>query len=124
MANAEQFEPLLSSEEAADQTKEHHHLQEEVVSVNRVDKYHALKQASTGILGEELQSTEIERPLSAVELAPIIGLHSVTILRWAREKRIPHHRLSARKIVFLPSEINHWLAGGSGLYAVRVGHAA
>jgi len=48
----------------------------------------------------------------------------VTILRWARERRIPHHRLSARKIVFLPSEISHWLASGSGLYAVPVGHAA
>jgi excisionase family DNA binding protein len=73
---------------------------------------------------EELLAQDIERPLSATELAPVIGLHSVTILRWAREGKIPHHRLSARKIVFLPSEINRWIAGGSGLYAIRVGHAA
>lgn len=71
-----------------------------------------------------LAAQEIEQPLSATKLAPIIGLHSETILRWAREGRIPHHRLSARKIVFLPSEIKSWLAGGSGLYPVRVGHAA
>jgi excisionase family DNA binding protein len=73
---------------------------------------------------EDFTTPEIEQPLSATELAPIIGLHSVTILRWAREGRIPHHRLSARKIVFLPSEINRWLSGDSGLYPVRVGHAA
>jgi predicted DNA-binding transcriptional regulator AlpA len=95
MTNRKRFESLLTSEEAA------HHLSMHVKT-----------------------PPEIERPLSAAELAPIIGLHSVTILRWARERRIPHHRLSARKIVFLPSEISHWLTSGSGLYAVPVGHAA
>ena len=66
----------------------------------------------------------IEAPLTAQELAPILGLHSVTLLRWAREGRIPHRRLSARKVLFLPSAINRWLASGSGLYTVPVGHAA
>jgi predicted DNA-binding transcriptional regulator AlpA len=89
-----------------------------------VDKSRAHNPGNAGVGMEELAAREIERPLSATELAPIIGLHSVTILRWAREGRIPHHRLSARKIVFLPSEINHWIAGGSGLYPVHVGHAA
>jgi hypothetical protein len=90
-----------------------------------VDQYCVQKQISTSVLREELQATEIERPLSATKLAPIIGLHSVTIKRWAREGRIPHHHLSVRKIVFLPGEIKHWLAGGSALDAVRrVGHAA
>src|SRR5450631_4210481 len=89
-----------------------------------VDKYRAHHQVTAGVPREELPAPEIERPLSATELAPIIGLHSVTILRWAREGRIPNHRLSARKIIFLPSEISHWLAGGSGLYSVPVGHAA
>lgn len=66
----------------------------------------------------------IEKPLSAQELAPILGLHPVTLLRWAREDRIPHRKLSVRKIVFLPSDIQRWLATDSNLYAGRVGHAA
>jgi predicted DNA-binding transcriptional regulator AlpA len=97
---------------------------ESLLVLDGVDKYRAHNRVTAGVLREELPAPEIERPISATELAPIIGLHSVTILRWAREGRIPHHRLSARKIVFLPGEINHWLAGRSGLYAVPVGHAA
>ena len=72
-----------------------------------------------------VQPFGIEVPLTAQQLATIVRLHPVTLLRWAREGKIPHRRLSARKIVFLPSEINRWLAGGgSGLYALPVGHAA
>jgi len=63
----------------------------------------------------------VERPLTAQELAPELGLHPVTLLRWAREGRVPCRRLSARKIVFLPSDINHWLttdySGGAGRVA-------
>jgi predicted DNA-binding transcriptional regulator AlpA len=66
----------------------------------------------------------IERPLTAQQLAEIVPLHHVTILRWAREGRIPHRRLSARKIVFLPSEINTWLSSGAQFYTEGVGHAA
>ena len=124
MAKTEHVEPLLSSEKTAHQTQESHPRQEEAFRADGVDKYGAQKRISRDILREEPQTSEIERPLSATELAPIIGMHSVTILRWAREGRIPHHRLSARKIIFLPSEISHWLAGGSGLYSVPVGHAA
>lgn len=58
----------------------------------------------------------IEVPLTAQELSRIVPLHPVTILRWAREGRIPHRRLSARKVLFLPSEINKWIASGSNLY--------
>jgi predicted DNA-binding transcriptional regulator AlpA len=54
----------------------------------------------------------IETPLTAQELSRVVPLHPVTILRWAREGRIPHRRLSARKIVFLPSEIRAWLSTG------------
>jgi len=61
----------------------------------------------------------IVRPLSAAELAPILGLHSVTLLRWAREGRIPHRRLSARKVVFIPSEVDAWLLSGYTVSAVR-----
>lgn len=61
----------------------------------------------------------IETVLTAQELSRVVPLHPVTILRWAREGRIPHRRLSARKIVFLPSEVNDWLASGYTVPAVR-----
>lgn len=66
----------------------------------------------------------IEVPLTAQQLAAIVPLHPVTLLRWAREGKIPHRRLSTRKIVFLPSEINRWLANGLGLYPADAGRAA
>jgi predicted site-specific integrase-resolvase len=62
--------------------------------------------------------------LTAQQLAEIVPLHPVTLLRWAREGKIPHRRLSARKIVFLPREINAWLASGSSLYPTDAGRAA
>jgi hypothetical protein len=70
------------------------------------------------------QQLGIEVPVTAQQLAGIVPLHPVTLLKWAREGKIPHRRLSARKIVFLPSEIRRWLASGSGLYSGPVGHAA
>ncbi|WP_433965991.1 helix-turn-helix domain-containing protein [Tunturiibacter gelidiferens] len=59
------------------------------------------------------RTSSIETPVTAQELSRLVPLHPVTILRWAREGRIPHRRLSARKIIFLPSEINAWLASNS-----------
>jgi excisionase family DNA binding protein len=50
-----------------------------------------------------------ETPLTAQQLSEYLPLHPVTILRWARKGRIPHRRLSPRKIVFLPSQVNAWL---------------
>ncbi|SEG46884.1 Helix-turn-helix domain-containing protein [Bryocella elongata] len=64
-------------------------------------------------------SNNIEKPITAQQLSEIIPLHPVTILRWAREGRIPHLRLSARKIVFLPTEINAWLSSRYTDPAVR-----
>lgn len=63
-----------------------------------------------------LPGVSVTPTLTAQELSRIVPLHPVTILRWAREGKIPHRRLSARKIVFLPAEINAWLASGSKLY--------
>jgi predicted DNA-binding transcriptional regulator AlpA len=62
--------------------------------------------------------------LTAQELSRIVPLHPVTILRWAREGRIPHRRLSARKVIFLLPEINEWLASGSSLYSEPATRAA
>jgi Helix-turn-helix domain len=55
-------------------------------------------------------ASPLEAPLNARQLAEILPLHPVTILKWARQGKIPCHRLSARKIVFLPSEITRWLS--------------
>jgi len=62
----------------------------------------------------------IDLLLTAQEAARILPLHPVTILRWAREGKIPHRRLG-RKVVFPLSKLNDWLASG---YTVAVGHAA
>jgi excisionase family DNA binding protein len=32
-----------------------------------------------------------------------------TVLKWAREGKIPHHRISSRCLRFSLEEINHWL---------------
>lgn len=63
--------------------------------------------------------TPIEVPLTATQLAPLIHLHRETILKWAREGRIPHRRLGARKVLFLPSEVSAWLSSGYAGDAVR-----
>lgn len=66
------------------------------------------------ILDKEPMSEAIEVPLTAEQLSKILPLHPVTILRWAREGKIPHKRLSPRKIVFMPSEIRAWLESKNG----------
>jgi hypothetical protein len=66
----------------------------------------------------------IEIPLTAKELSLILPLHPVTLLRWGREGRIPCRRLSARKVLFLPSEVSKWLSSGSNLYTEHAGRAA
>ena len=60
--------------------------------------------------------------LTAREAAAIVRIHPVTLLRWAREGKVPHRRLSARKIVFPLSQLTAWLDTES--YTDRVGHAA
>jgi excisionase family DNA binding protein len=79
----------------------------------------SIKNGTTSAAVSATASTPIERPLTASELAPLIHLHRETILKWARENRIPHRRLGARKIVFVPSEINRWLSSGYAGDAVR-----
>jgi len=62
--------------------------------------------------------------LTAQELSRLVPLHPVTILRWAREGRIPHRRLSARKIVFLLSDVNAWLDSNRAGYTEQAVRAA
>lgn len=56
----------------------------------------------------------IETPLRAEQLAKILPLHPGTILKWAREGKIPHKRLGPRTIVFMPSQIQAWLESKNG----------
>lgn len=48
--------------------------------------------------------------LTATEAGRLLDLHPVTLLRWAREGRVPHRRLG-RKVTFRVSELNAWYGG-------------
>lgn len=76
-----------------------------------------------GVLSTPINAC-VNTVLTAQQLSEIVPLHPVTILRWARAGRIPHRRLSARKVVFLLSEINAWLASDSNLYTDAATRAA
>jgi excisionase family DNA binding protein len=67
-----------------------------------------MSQESAGTTAPD--STEIF--LNTKEAARLVRLHPVTLLRWAREGRVPHRRLSARKIVFSRSQLKAWLESG------------
>ncbi|WP_396274235.1 helix-turn-helix domain-containing protein [Granulicella aggregans] len=47
-----------------------------------------------------------------------MSVHPVTILRWAREGRIPFFRLG-RRVAFRASQLNEWLATAYTGIAVR-----
>jgi excisionase family DNA binding protein len=55
----------------------------------------------------ERNTLTFEPLISAVEAGQLLGLHPVTLLRWAREGRIPHRHLG-RKVKFRVSELNSW----------------
>src|SRR5260370_6529985 len=56
--------------------------------------------------------------LTSVDAARLLSLHPVTLLRWAREGRIPHLRLG-RKVMFRASELSSWCTSGYTVSAVR-----
>lgn len=45
--------------------------------------------------------------ISAIDAGKLLGIHPVTVLRWAREGRIPHRKLG-RKVKFRKSELDSW----------------
>jgi len=47
--------------------------------------------------------------VKAKDIAQLANVSLQTILKWARENRIPHHRISARCLRFSIEEVNHWL---------------
>jgi excisionase family DNA binding protein len=57
--------------------------------------------------------------ISAIEAGRLLGIHPVTILRWAREGRIPHRRFG-RKVKFRKSELDQWQRNLYTEVAVRV----
>ena len=65
------------------------------------------------------QLIEFEPLLTACEAGHLLDIHPVTLLRWAREGRIPHRRLG-RKVRFRASELNAWAATPYTDSAVRV----
>ena len=60
-----------------------------------------------------------EALLSAVDAGSLLGIHHVTLLRWAREGKVPHRRLG-RKVKFRASELDSWYATLYTERAVRV----
>jgi excisionase family DNA binding protein len=70
-------------------------------------------------LGNSPATTKVFEPLlTSVDASRLLNLHPVTILRWAREGRIPHVRLG-RKVMFRASELNSWCTSGYTNSAVR-----
>lgn len=60
---------------------------------------------------------EFESLLGAADAASLLNLHPVTLLRWAREGRLPHLRLG-RKVMFRASELNAWCNSQQQVQAV------
>jgi len=58
--------------------------------------------------------------ITAVEAASLLTIHPVTLLRWAREGRIPHVRLG-RRVTFRTSVLELWLVSN---YSMVTTHAA
>jgi excisionase family DNA binding protein len=70
-------------------------------------------------LGHSPAATRLFEPLlTSVDAGKLLSLHPVTILRWAREGKIPHLRLG-RKVMFRASELNSWCINGYSISAVR-----
>lgn len=87
----------------------------------KVETSSAGRVTSTGTGNTSLtarQTTDVF--LTAAEAAKMARVHPVTLLKWAREGRVPHRRLSTRKIVFPQSQLLQWLSG----YTDEVSRAA
>lgn len=57
----------------------------------------------------DTSSAAFEPLISAHEAGRLLGIHPVTVLRWAREGRVPHRRIG-RRVAFRTSELNQWVA--------------
>lgn len=64
-------------------------------------------------------SEDFERLLTPAEAAKLLRLHPVTLLRWAREGKVPHRRFGQRKVLFPQSQLTAWVESGYTDAAVR-----
>lgn len=67
----------------------------------------------------QVNPRSFEPMLSAAEAGKLLGIHPVTLLRWARQGRVPHRRLG-RKVRFRASELDSWQTTVYTESAVRV----
>lgn len=63
--------------------------------------------------GLDPQTTNFEPILNAEEASSLLGIHPETLRRWAREKRVPCHRLG-RRVSFRSTELNLWYERQAG----------
>lgn len=68
---------------------------------------------------ERVSAATFEPLLSAEVAANLVDLHPVTLLRLAREGKVPHYRLG-RKVRFRATELNDWCMTLYNDMAVRV----
>jgi len=81
-----------------------------------------MKKPNGHVLATTTNSASVEVSfLTAKEAARIARIHPVTLLRWARQGRVPHRRLGARKVLFPSQQFNEWLESG---YTDSAVHAA
>jgi excisionase family DNA binding protein len=81
-----------------------------VVERNAITTPSAIQLSQMSALAPSSQKPVPFEPLiSAVDAGQLLDLHPVTLLRWAREGRIPHRRLG-RRVVFRISELDKWLS--------------
>lgn len=50
-----------------------------------------------------------QKPLSVKELADYLSIHTDTLYKMVKEKKLPHFRIGG-KILFTRSAINEWIA--------------
>jgi len=53
----------------------------------------------------------VERPLTTKQAAEFLGVHFKTVEKFAREGRIPAHRIGGRILRFYETELDIWLRG-------------
>jgi excisionase family DNA binding protein len=70
-------------------------------------------------LSAQVENRTFEPLISAIQAGKLLGVHPVTLLRWAREGRVPHKRLG-RKVTFRASELDSWYSSDYTVNAVRV----
>ncbi len=59
------------------------------------------------------------RLLKHTEVAEICGVHPRTVMKWAKHRGLPGHRLGDREVRFVESEVLAWVAEQDGLEVAK-----